>query len=214
MVRRITNGGRKVIGKFPSIKNNSMSWWESQLERDYHYLIEFDPDVVSYETQSLKIEYFADGKIHRYTPDFRVIRSNKKQIVEVKDEKKARKEEYVTLFGKVRPICEREGYQFVVVTDKDIRVQPRLNNVKLIYKYAKTRVTTAHQILVYEIFANRETLQLGEIIEGFSLKGMRAATVYALIFKGILWIDLSQPINPGSAVRLSLALPKSRSKAA
>lgn len=213
-IRRITNGGRKVIGKFPSIKNNSMIWWESQLERDFLYLLEIDPDVISYGEQPLKIEYFADGKIHKYTPDVRVIRSNKKQIVEVKDEKKAKEEEYVKLFRKVAPICRREGYEFIVVTDREIRVQPRLNNIKLIYKYAKTPVTTAHQILLYEMFANRETLAMGEIIKEFASKGMRAATVYALIFRGILSADLSRPINPGSEVRLSLALPKSRRKAA
>ncbi len=204
-VRRITNGGRKVIGKFPSIKTRKMHWYESLLERDFHYLLEIDPDVLSYDTQPLKIEYLLDGKIHKYTPDVRVIRRNRGQIVEVKNEEKARKEEYVKLFRKVGPICKREGYQFVVVTDKDIRVQPRLNNVKLIYKYAKTRVTTEHQILLHRIFREKETLRLEDVIKGFASKGLRAAVVYALIFRGILWADLSRPINRESEVRLSLA---------
>ena len=69
-VRRITNGGRKVIGKFPSIKNGRMVWWESQIERDYLYLLEIDPDVVSYEEQPLKIRYYLDGEPHLYTPIF------------------------------------------------------------------------------------------------------------------------------------------------
>jgi len=199
-----------VIGKFPSIKNGIMVWWESQLERDYHYLLEIDPDVISYQAQPVKIEYFSEGKIHTYTPDVRVTRSGRKQIVEVKDEKKAKREEYVNLFRKIEPICREEGYEFVVVTDKEIRIQPRLNNVKFIYKYAKTPVTTEHQILLYSMFEDRTTMSLAEIIKGFASKGLRAATVYALIFRGILSADFLQPINPGSEVRLSLALPDSR----
>ena len=61
-VRRITNGGRKVIGKFPSIKNGGMVWWESQIERDYFYLLEFDSDVIIYWAQPLKIRYYLDGR--------------------------------------------------------------------------------------------------------------------------------------------------------
>lgn len=214
MIRRITNGGRKVIGKFPSIKCGKMVWWESQLERDFLYLIEIDPDVLSYEEQPLKIEYFSDGKVHKYTPDFRVIRTDRKQIVEVKDAKKAKKEEYVELFRRIGPICAREGYEFIVATDREIRIQPRLKNIKFLYKYAKTPITTAHQILLYTVFGDKETLTLGEIIRGFASKGFRAATVYASIFRGILSIDLSRPINPETEVRLSLMLLKSGDRAA
>ena len=46
--RKITNRGtKKIIGKFPSLKMNTAIWWESQLERDYIYLLEIDPDVLS-----------------------------------------------------------------------------------------------------------------------------------------------------------------------
>ena len=50
--RKITNrGSKKVIGKFPSLKMNTTIWWESQLERDYIYLLEIDPDVTAYQGQ-------------------------------------------------------------------------------------------------------------------------------------------------------------------
>ncbi|MGQ4648881.1 hypothetical protein [Lyngbya aestuarii] len=56
--RKITNAGnRKVIGKFPSLKMNAVIWWESQLERDYIYLLEIDPEVLSYGEQPLTISY-------------------------------------------------------------------------------------------------------------------------------------------------------------
>ena len=213
-VRRITNGGRKVIGKFPSIKNGRMVWWESQIERDYLYLLEIDPDVVSYEEQPLKIRYYLDGEPHLYTPDFRVIRRDKRQIVEVKDKKAAVREEYVELFRRAAPICQEQGYEFVVVTDLDIRIQPKLDNIKLIYKYAKAAVTSLHQILLYSLFADMASLTLEEIIGGFASKGISGSVVYALIYSGILSIDLMLPIGKASTVRLSLSLPSQRRKTA
>jgi len=191
-----------------------MVWWESQIERDYLYLLEIDPDVVSYEEQPLKIRYYLDGEPHLYTPDFRVIRRDKQQIVEVKDKKSAGKEEYVELFRRAAPICQEQGYEFVVVTDHDIRIQPKLDNIKLIYKYAQASVTSMHQILLYSVFADSETLILEEIIGGFASKGIPSSVVYALIYLGILSIDLMQPIGKASAVHLSLSLPAQRRKTA
>jgi len=213
-VRRITNGGRKVIGKFPSIKNGKMVWWESQLERDYFYLLEIDPDVISYQEQPLKIRYYLDGEPHRYTPDIRVIRLNGKEIVEVKLKEVAEKEEYVQLFKRVDPICRAKGYEFVVATEETIRIQPRLDNIKLIYKYAKATVTSEHQILLYSIFSGQESLSLGEIINGFNARQISQNVVYALIYHGILSVDFTQPIGKTSAAWLSGSLPANRRKSA
>lgn len=213
-VRKITKSGRKVVGKFPSIKNGCMVWWESQLERDYFYLLESDPDVISYEEQPLTISYYLDAVSHLYTPDLRVIRQDVKQIVEVKMKETAEKAEYVELFRRVEPICQRNGYEFVVATEETIRVQPRLDNIKLLYKYCRTAVTSAHQILLYSMFSGQEALSIQEIITGFSAKGISVGVVYSLIYHGILSVDLMQPIRNGSAVRLSQAFHAQRRKTA
>ena len=124
-VRRITNGGRKIIGKFPSIKMGRAVWWESQIERDFIYYPEMDPGVIAFKEQPLKIRYLLDGKIHSYTPDFLLERADRKQIVEVKDEKAAASEEFNLLFRCVAPICKANGYEYLVITDREIRRQPR-----------------------------------------------------------------------------------------
>lgn len=84
-VRKITNiGSKKVIGKFPSMKMNTIIWWESQIERDYIYLLEIDPNVESYKGQPFKIHYTSSGSGRSYTPDFWVTRPDRQQVVEVK----------------------------------------------------------------------------------------------------------------------------------
>lgn len=165
-LRKISNKGtKKVIGKFSSLKMGQVIWWESQIERDYIYLLEFDPDVVSYEEQPLRIEYYLDGKKHRYTPDFLVRKADKRIIVEVKREEEALKEKNQCIFRIVSYMCACNGYEFIVVTNTMIRLQPRLDNIKLLTKYQRTPIDDPqYQIACYELFANRHEISLGELV--------------------------------------------------
>jgi TnsA endonuclease N terminal len=206
-IRKITNGGKKVIGLFPSIKMGRMIGWESQLERDCLFLIEMDPDVYWYEEQPKKITYYVEGKAHTYTPDLLVLRRSRDiaQLVAVKSKEKAESEEWQSFFDIVRPICQdKYGYEYLVVTDREIRIQPRLNNIKLIYKYARTGITTAHQICLHKMFAGKKTLSLQEIVLGFAGKDSGIAEVYTLIYKGVLTVDLSQPLSLVSTASITL----------
>jgi hypothetical protein len=201
--RKITNSGtKKVIGKFPSVKLMKAVWWESQLERDFIYLLEFDPDVLSYKEQPLAIFYNSNGKKRRYTPDFLVERADKRQIIEVKPEEDAIKEENALLFKSVAPLFNKKGYEFLIATDVMIRTQPRLSNIKLLTKYARTPINPQHQIECYEFFTRKQEACLDEVIHFFAAKNEGIQVVYSLLYHGVLTIDLMQPIEPDSLVLL------------
>lgn len=101
-VRKITNSGtKKNIGKFPSVKMQTSVWYESHLERDYIYLLEIDPDVLSFSGQPFKITYSLDGSQRKYTPDFFVTRGQGVQVVEVKPADKASLEKTLVCFRKL-----------------------------------------------------------------------------------------------------------------
>ncbi|HEV2881376.1 MAG TPA: TnsA endonuclease N-terminal domain-containing protein [Pyrinomonadaceae bacterium] len=204
-VRKISNkGSKKVIGKFASLKMKRAIWWESPLERDYIYLLEFDPDVMSYEEQPLHIEYYIDGKKHRYTPDFFVRRADKRIVVEVKPEEEAFKEKYQHLFRTASYICARNGYEFVVVTNTMIRVQPQLDNIKLLTKYQRVPIDDPqYQLVCYELFAENHETSLGAVMEFFASRNISKQTIYSLLYWGILSVDLMLPIGVESMVRLS-----------
>lgn len=206
MVRKLTNRGRKNIGKFPSLKNSRAVWYESLLERDFMQLLEADTDVISYREQPFKIRYVLNGKFHLYTPDLLVVRRLKKQIVEVKPESKAIAKEFEQLINCITPICSKDGYEYLVMTDKFIRMQPRLNNIKLLQKYSRTLVNYKTQIDAYAFFAKRSQASLKEVLDFFATSRMAKQIVYALIYWGVLSIDLDRAINPNSIVRLSVAV--------
>jgi TnsA endonuclease N terminal len=203
-VRKISNKGtKKIIGKFPSLKMGKTVWWESQLEQDYIYLLEFDPDVTSYQEQPQTISYTLNGKKRRYTPDFFVHRGCKRQIIEVKPEDQITKEKNVLLFNSVAPIFNREGYEFTLVTEKAIRVQPRLANIKLLTRYARTPIDPQLQITCHEFFIGKHEARLSDVARSLAANNLEMHLVYSLLYWGILSFDLMEPIEANSYVRPS-----------
>ena len=72
-VRNVSNRGGNAIGRFPSLKMQRMIAFESLLERDFIYLLDYDAAVTWFEEQPLTIEYQHEGKLRHYTPDFHLV---------------------------------------------------------------------------------------------------------------------------------------------
>jgi hypothetical protein len=204
-VRRITNNGfQKRIGKFPSLKMGRMVWWESPVERDYIHLLEPDGTVSFYKEQPLKIHFILDGKEYFYTPDFLVRRAGKIQIVEVKPEKKIHCEENQRRFRAASKACSQCGYEFIIATDVVIRVQPRLDNIKLFRKYYRTPLNCPlYNLYCQEFFSRKSELAAGELLPLFTSRGVSERVFYALLYWGVLRVDLMKTFSKDSVISLS-----------
>ena len=196
--------GRKNLGKFASVKTGRVAWYESLLEKDFMYLLDYDCEVSYWHEQPLRIRLSHGGKVHRYTPDLEVHRAAQKQLIEVKPKQEVDSGEWDVLFRAASSICEQEGYEFLVVTDEIIMLQPRLENVKLLWKYARTPVLPQHQIICSQFFRSRkdEPVTLGDLIQIFTSKQVPVQTLYSLLFWGALEFDLMQPLDRDSRITI------------
>jgi hypothetical protein len=207
-VRKIPRfGAQKNIGKFSTVKTGRVAWFESLLERDYMYLLDYDRAISYWVEQPLRIRYGDNGRTCSYTPDFEVHRQSKKQIVEVKTKDQVDSGEWDSLFSTASFICEQEGYEFSVVTDEFIRQQPRLDNVKTLWKYARTPVRARHQILCIEFFREKQIaeIELSELIQFFRAQLVPVQTIYEMLFLSVLNFDVTQPLNVASIITLPSA---------
>lgn len=182
---------------------NSTIWWESQIERDYIYLLEIDPTVQSYRSQPFKLTYLHAGKTRTYTPDFWVIRPLCQQVVEVKPERKVNDSSYFELWRHIIPVCRDMGMEFVVVTDVMIRQQPQLDNIKLLYKYARNPLSLQQIIECQRYFTHREPTSLKVVSLELEQKGITLNLLFKLLYVGVLSTDLMQPIGADSLIQLS-----------
>lgn len=201
--RKITNTGTlKNIGKFPSLKNKSTVWFESHLERDFIYLIEYEKDVIQYREQPFKVRYLLNGKQHYYTPDFLIERGSKKQIVEIKPQSKIEKEDFIHFSKNMKKLLAGEGYEYLVITDSTIRLQPRLSNIKLFWRYSRIPISAEHQILIYKIFEKLSLVSFAQLSSIFSQSKYQKEIIYTLIFHGFLRIDIEKPVNKESVISI------------
>src|SRR5438093_13525364 len=68
--RIVPKNYRNLTGLVHNSRTSTMTAFESSLERDLLLLLDFDPDVESFEEQPVKIKYHEDhGRRHTYTPD-------------------------------------------------------------------------------------------------------------------------------------------------
>src|ERR1043165_4609459 len=114
--RKGTNKGlRKFIGKFPSFIHKKVIAYESRLERDFLYLVEWDHlDALGVWEQACRVLYFDDGRRRRFNIDFLIKRKGKKQMIEIKYSTRANQPKYQAAFRAARDAANRKGYEFKV----------------------------------------------------------------------------------------------------
>lgn len=178
-------------------------WFESLIERDYMYLLEIDPDVKLYHSQPLTIAYTLDNKLCKYTPDFLVERGNRQQIVEIKPESRVHSPKNLRLFQCIAPLCQERGWEFLVVTDAMIRVQPLLYNLKLLYKYVTEPLTSKNYIDCYQYFRERMPTSLQTAEQDLTSQQISRKTLMKLIFLGFLETDMMKPIDSENLITLN-----------
>lgn len=140
-VRKVSNRSKKnTIGDFPSLKMKRMIAFESLIERDGLYTFDFERDVLAFEEQPLSIEYEHEKKKRHYIPDFLLKKPNHFVIVECKPIALVDTPENRRKFDAARKWCEEHGYHFQVLTDADLRTGFRLENIKLLTRFARQRI--------------------------------------------------------------------------
>jgi len=208
MIRKITNrsGFRKIIGKFPSLKTRQTVMWESQIERDFIYLLEFDNDVTFFKGQPERIIYKHERKPHRYTPDFLVERNSITELVEVKPASKVNDPKNIMKFLAGTEYCKTKGYTFKVVTDKQIREGSLLSNIKLLHRYATVDVSMEFCQQTQELVQSLGEISLEKLITTMKESSGNDAiiNIYALLYHQILTTDLKEPLSSQTIIKTEL----------
>lgn len=153
--------------------------FESLLARDF--LVQtaaFEPDLTAIVSEPCRVEVQHNGAAFNWIPDYRIERDNGRvELIEVKPievvdpsrsttfegsdaELEAACNEAETRFRSMRDAVERMGCIFRLVTEDEIRVEPRLGNASLVLRHAHPLFPLAWVLAGMEVLATKAIVDI------------------------------------------------------
>lgn len=129
-----------IRGDFPSLKLSRVVRYHSTIERDLLYFLEFWQAVTWYCEQPMTIKRaITDGTLRRYTPDYEIHEGNNRILAECKPADRLSSSQAQQQRDIGQAWAEENGYRFVTFTDTELRNGHMLDNLKLLWRYARLR---------------------------------------------------------------------------
>jgi hypothetical protein len=181
--------------------------FESLIERDFIYLLDYEEDVEWFEEQPLTIEYEHEGKILHYTPDFHLIENGRDVLVECKPTKFVTNEENRRKALAACNWCALQDWVYRVVTEKQIRKGFRLQNVKLLTRFARQVVSPDVRMCIYALISNYQGQPSIESLVR-TLSPENPSAMFAGILRMAFYHEICLPINDALiSVHTRVSLP-------
>lgn len=138
--------------KAPSRKSPHMVYCESSQEDEALMRFEACPSVISVRSQSKTVTFAEGRRSRRSTPDFELGLANGRTVlVEVKNSQQAKRPEIAEKLSAVKKAAERLGYPYHVVTERWIRFEPVLENLRILARWRSTATITAYSPLLDDL---------------------------------------------------------------
>jgi hypothetical protein len=194
----ITRSGRGIRGWFPSIKLGRMVAWESLLERDAICLMEFSPAVLRYQEQPPYTTYSHQRTTRKYFPDIKLKLANHQcAYIEVKPAEKFDDLEIEEKYSAIAAHFAKQDIGFYVLTEREIRQEPRFSNLKLLAYHAGRLHTSIAKVNVERLKRHGTEITLSEAI---TILGDER-DVYRLLASGYCHCDLHSPLTYNTKIQ-------------
>lgn len=196
---RGTHRGRQ--GRFPTSKSGDerrVMRAASRLELENMLDHEMDPRCSRFVEQPVLLRYLDEGKKRHHRPDALVLWQGRLEFQEVKYEKEATGLE--NLWKTISAAVNSLGFDYRVRTERDIRRQPRYDNVWRIYEDRFAPLPPKYALSSLEgHLRSHGAISLGNLTDKFAVARDQ---INALIRLGCLAVDLDATLTLESPVSI------------
>lgn len=165
---------------------------ESPLEADFCYHLEYDPKIRSYQAQPLSFQYFFEGEVHTYFPDFEVFYDDEsnsyfeiKYIADI-----ARIENFDAWEKAVAKAANKNGKGFVVLKEDFIRQKPLYENLQTLWTAQTIDIDKDFLCHLITMLDENKELSIEELLRDKN-SNAEFEQIYRLIFERKLSTPLS-----------------------
>ncbi|RKR82072.1 TnsA endonuclease-like protein [Mucilaginibacter gracilis] len=200
-VRKIGPNNRSITGKQISRKSPDSQHFESSLERDYLLLLEYDEVVLRFTAQPVTITYYINEQRRRYTPDvavyFHPSIHRKPWLVEIKYQADliAHKAELEPKFAAARDYCRQCGYEFIIMTEAQIRTD-KLHNIRFLSRYKGQKHEPTLRQAILTSLNNQAQLTARQLLSNAptDIAGQLLYALWQLVADKELLVDMNNKI--------------------
>lgn len=211
-IRGNSKSHRSMVGRIISTKAVGAATFESSLERDFLEILDFDEDVREFEVQPLRVHFKdATGAMRHYTPDvFVAWVKGIPWLCEVKFRVDLFKNwsDLKPRFKAARQYCREEGWEFRILTEKEIRT-PLLENVRFLRRYIKGTQRAEENLCTWIIntIESAGPMLAGKLIESMTddkmTRGFLIYAMWQLVAQRRVYADLrSQHVSMNTRIYL------------
>ena len=192
--RHLKHSRVKNLFKFVSAKMNTVFTVESSLEFDTCFHLEYSPAVIAFEAQPEGFYYAFEGRDCPYTPDFRVVdQQGNASFIEVKPSDKVADPDFLQRF----PIKQQKAFELSsplkLVTERQIRIDPILGNLKLLHRYSGFQSFTPLHMQLLGLVKDLGRVSLARLSGSTGAPPEDVlATALSLIARGLIHSDLTE----------------------
>lgn len=215
-VRKIGLGRRALAGLMPCSKvlEGGIAKFESSLERDFFVLLEFNGDVLRWDPQPVRIPVETTGR--DYVPDVLVTfvpepgaNESKRTLYEVKyrDDLKKHWKDYHPRLRAARRYARSQGWDFKIITEKEIRGSGLLWNAKFLLPYGYDDPQESCQILLRTSLRRLGVGTPKTVLEASSAdqweQALLLSSLWSMVSDGSIGADLTQRLTMDSEIWLN-----------
>lgn len=217
-VRKIPKNHISVTGRHATHKSIGQADFESPLERDYLILLDFDPQVKSYEVQPVVVPvqgvskgYVPDVLVHFHPDAAGVSRESELTEIKTSEDYERHREKYAPKFAAAAKFASERDWIFVQKSDKEIRT-PRLANLKFLRAYRRVEPSPSDiEVILGELHKQGGVSTLSRVMAALcpddEARAHLLPTLWHLVAMGSVHVDLDKPLDADVQVLLAGGRP-------
>ena len=189
--RQLKHSRVKNLFKFVSAKMNQVMTVESYLEFDTCFHLEYSSAISSFAAQPEGFIYRFSERDLPYTPDFQIVENDLSKWIEVKPFAKTQHPDFLQRFKAKQKKAQELGIPLILVTEKQIRVNPVLNNLKILHRYSGFQSLTAMHIQLLSLVKSIGKISVCDAASQLGVEPcLMVKTAFSMVSSGILSADL------------------------
>ena len=202
----ITRSGARVRGLFASLKSERLIPWESPLEHDALLVNEFDPTVRRMREFQERLRIGNDDTGFDAYPDFLIEPVDGAPfLLEVKSDFDAADEHVRLRLNMVAAHLADESQRYLVLCEREIRLQPRLGTLETLRTYRRPGAAAAlsSQADIADLLTEKTSTTFAIAARHLGCR----SRVLQLIANDLLRTNLARPISDDSVLTVALEQP-------